>query len=134
MTFIHVFRELPVNIIHGSRPTVHDLQGYFLGGGDLIGERDSGHEIEEHIIDHVAVLVNFNRIQIIFEPPVCCRLFPDGGDKLISQAYGDHGIIDGGGKVIQCVGRVTAVQALTPTVRKPVIDVPPGLLIEAGSF
>ena len=82
-----------------------------MGRGDLIRERDSGHEIEEHVIDHVTV---------------CCRLFPDGGDKLISQAYRDHGIIDGGGKVIQCVGRVTAVQALTPTVRKPVIDVPPG--------
>lgn len=105
-----------------------------MGRGDLIRERDSGHEIEEHVIDHVTVLVDFNRIQIIFEPPVCCRLFPDGGDKLISQAYRDHGIIDGGGKVIQCVGRVTAVQALTPTVRKPVIDVPPGLLIEAVHF
>ena len=100
----------------------------------MIGERDSGHEIEEHIIDHITVLVDFNRVQIVLETTVCCRLFTDGGNELVGQTYGEHGIIDGGGEVIQCVRRVAAVQALTPAIRKPVIDVPAGFQTELVHF
>ena len=54
--------------------------------------------------------------------------------EVISQTHGDHGILDGGGEVVQRVRGVAAVQALPPTVGKPVVEVTAGFQSELVHF
>ena len=64
-----------------------------LGRCNVITDVQSGHKIA-HILDHVAVLVDVNRIQVELETAVSGALFTGKERELVVQLYTDTGIVN----------------------------------------
>ena len=81
------------------------------------------HEIT-HVINHITVLIDVNRIQVELDTTVCGTLLSCKKTKLVIQFDTDSGLVDGSRQIVNhAVCIVRAVKALTVTVGEPVVDI-----------
>ena len=116
-----------VSIIERTVTAVQYLQVKLLFGSNVITNIQSGHEIT-HVINHITVLIDVNRIQVELDTTVCGTLLSCKKTKLVIQLDADSGIVDRSREIINhAVCIVRTVEALTIAVRQPVVDISFGL-------
>ena len=99
------------------------MQVKLLVGSDIITDIQSGHEVA-HIVNHVTVLVDINRVQVELDTTISRTLLSGEKIELVVQLDADAGVVDGSREIVNhavCV--VRTVEALTVTVREPVVDI-----------
>ena len=112
-----------IRLVERTVATVQDLQVELLGRCNVITDVQSGHKIA-HILDHVAVLVDVNRIQVELETAVSGALFTGKERELVVQLYTDTGIVNRSRYVVDhSSSLVRTVQTLAITIGEPAVEV-----------
>ena len=117
-----IFRD-SVSIVERTVAAVQYLQVKLLFGSNVIAYIQSGHKVT-HIVDHIAVLIDVDRVEVELDTTVCGTLLSCEETELVIQFDTDSGIVDGSRQIVNhAVCIVRAVEALAIAVRKPVVDI-----------
>ena len=94
-----------------------------LIGSNVITCIQTGQEVT-HIIDHITILIDIDRVEVKLEAAIVGTLFTGKQVELIVELDTDTCPVDGGREVVyHIVSVVRAVETLAVTVRKPVVDI-----------